>query len=176
MVTYTPPGDDARGLRTDFEYTMSVGSNTVVGEIDLSPATHGQISGLQFARVTDVDLFGVGPDQFFWSFNPASPIKAFAVDAATNVGNVTPPANPMGNTTGDMQAAVTIDGGNLQAPQSLHYRTAFTYTKGFTSAVLALNDAVRRLRQAGVDTWVVAVDKDPQTGLFAAFGTGLGDL
>jgi hypothetical protein len=26
-----------------------------------------------------------------------------------------------------------------------------------------------------VDTWVVAVDKDPATGLYAAFGTGLGD-
>jgi hypothetical protein len=176
LVSYTPPGSDPRGLRTDFDYTMSVGSNTVVGEIDLTPATHGSISGLQFARVTDVDLFGVGPDQFFWSFNPQSPIKAFAVDGATNVGNVTPPGTPFGNATGDMQAAVTIDGGSLTLPQSLHYRTAFTYTRGFTTAVLALNDAVRRLRTAGVDTWVVAVDKDPQTGLYAAFGTGLGDL
>jgi hypothetical protein len=176
LVTYTPAGADPRGLKTDFAYTMSVGSDTVVGQIDLEPATHGQISALQFARVTDIDLFGVGPDQFFWSFSPASPIKAFAVDGSTNVGNVTPPATPFGNATGDMQAAVTIDGGSLVAPQTLHYRTAFTYRKGFTTSVLALNEVVRHLRMAGVDTWVVAVDKDPQTGLYAAFGTGLGDL
>lgn len=176
LVSFSPAGTDPRGLKTDFAYTMSVGANTVVGQIDLEPATHGQISRLEFARVTDIDLFGVGPDQFFWSFNPASPIKAFAVDGTTNVGNATPPGTPFGNATGDMQAAVTINGGDLAAPQTLQYRTAFTYTKGFTTAVQALNETVRRLRMAGVDTWVVAVDKDPQTGLYAAFGTGLGDL
>ena len=177
MVTYTPPGGSPRGLLAGFDYKMSVGAKTVIGDIELKAALHaGQVSALKFARVTDVDLFGVGPDQFFWSFNPQSPLKAFAVDAATNDGNVTVPAVPFCNATGDLQTAVVIDGGTLQPQQSAHYRTAFTYTKGFTTAVLALNDAVRRLRDAGVDTWVVAVDKDPTSGLFAAFGTGLGDL
>jgi hypothetical protein len=176
LVTYTPPGGLPRGVMAGFDYQWSVGSKTVVGEIDLTAALHGQVTGLKFARVMDVDLFGPGADQFFWSFNPQSPIKAFAVDAATNVGNITVPAVSFGNATADMQAAVVIDAGNLNGQQSAHYRTAFTYTKGFATAVLALNDAVRLLRQAGVDTWVVAVDKDPTSGLYTAFGTGLGEL
>src|SRR5262249_24532599 len=151
-------------------------SKTMVGKIDLHSASQTNLAHLLLTRVTDVDLFGVGADEFFWSFNPNSSMQAFAVDASTNVGNVVAPAQPFGNATGDLQAAVLIKGGDLAAGQSILARTAFTYTKGFATSTLALNDCVRRLREVGIDTWVVAVDKDPVTGLYAAFGTGLGDL
>jgi hypothetical protein len=174
LVNYSLPGEDPRGLKVDFEFVVPIGSSTVTGAILLTPVTHATVTELFFARVSDVNLFGQGGDQFFWSFNPASALKAFAVDGLTNVGNVVPPAQPFGNATGDLQTAVTIDAGNLLAPQVYETLTAFTYVKGFSSVSAALNEAVRRLRLVGIDSWVVAVDADPATGLFAAFGTGLG--
>ena len=147
----------------------------MAGKIDLKSAWHGDIMHVLFTRVTDIDLFGVGQDQFFWSFNPTSAMQAFAVDAATNVGNVVAPAVPFGNATGDLQAAVMIKAGSITAAQPLQATTAFSFTKGHATSSLALNECVRLLREERIDTWVVAVDKDPITGLYAAFGTGLGD-
>ena len=176
ILSFLPTGDAPRGLEADFHYEVPVASKTMVGKIDLHSASQTNLLHLLFTRVTDVDLFGVGTDEFFWSFNPNSSMQAFAVDAATNVGNVVAPAVPFGSASGDLQAAVLIKGGTLAAGQSILARTAFNYTKGFATATLALNDCVRSLREVGIDTWVVAVDKDPTTGLYAAFGTGLGDL
>ncbi len=175
MVNQAPAGEGPRGVKTTLRYTVSVGAKTVLGDIELTEALHGHVSDLLFTRVMDVDLFGAGADQFFWSFSNSSPLKAFAVDTSTHVGNVVPPAQTFGNATGDMQTAVLVEAGDPAVGQVLIVRTAFTWTKGFISATLALNDAVRRLRDAGIDTWVVAVDQDPVTGLYAAFGTGLGD-
>jgi hypothetical protein len=174
LVNQAPAGKNPRGVKATFRYTVSVGARTVLGDIELSDVAHGQATDTLFTRVTDVDLFGAGADQFFWSFSASSPLKAFAVDTATHVGNVVPPAVTFGNATGDMQAAVLVEAGDLGVGQTLQVGTAFTLTGGFASATAALNDAVRRLREAGVDTWVVAVDLDPATGLYAAFGTGLG--
>jgi hypothetical protein len=179
IVTFNNTGAAAPGVITTIQYTVSANARTVIGDIALQMANHAQISDLLFTRVMDIDLFGTGADQFFWSFNPTSKLQAFAVDTATNVGNVTPPAQPFGNATGDMQAAMVIKHGDSTGAgysDITHYRTAFTLVKGFSTAQQALNNAVRNLRDAGIDTWVVAVDQDPKTGLFAAFGTGLGDL
>lgn len=173
LVYYQLPGGQPEGVEATFEYTVSVGANTVAGLIELEPATAGSVRDLLFTRVTDVDLFGAGSDQFYWSFDGNSPLKAFAVGPGTNVGNVTVPGQPFGSATGDLQTAVVVEASGLTGP--LAVRTAFTWTTGFSSGTLALNDAVRRLRQAGVDTWVVAVDQDPVSGLWAAWGTGLGD-
>ncbi|HEX5011603.1 MAG TPA: hypothetical protein VFY71_14515 [Planctomycetota bacterium] len=174
VLAFLPTGAP-RGLEADFHYEMSVASKTLVGKIDLHSTPPINLKHLLFTRVTDVDLFGVGVDEFFWSFNPTSNMQAFAVDAATNVGNVVAPAQPFGNAAGDLQAAVVIKADTLAAGQSLLATTAFSYTKGFATDMLALNECVRLLRDVGIDTWVVAVDKDPVTGLYAAFGTGLGD-
>jgi len=179
IVTFDNTGAPAPGVITTFQYTVSANARTVIGDIALQMGNHAQVSDLLFTRVMDVDLFGTGPDQFFWSFSPTSKLQAFAVDTATNVGNITPPAQPFGNATGDMQAAMVIKHGNSTGAgysDITHYRTAFTLVKGFSTAQQALNNAVRNLRDAGIDTWVVAVDQDPATELFAAFGTGLGDL
>lgn len=173
LVFYQLPGGQPEGVTATFEYTMSVGAKTLVGEIELEAATAGSVRDLLFTRVTDVDLFGAGSDQFYWSFDSGSPLKAFAVGPGVNVGNVSVPAQSFGSATGDLQTAVLVEASGL--PAQLTVRTAFTWTKGFVSGTLALNDAVRRLRQAGIDTWVVAVDQDPVSGLWAAFGTGLGD-
>ncbi|HTE06540.1 MAG TPA: hypothetical protein VK824_10110, partial [Planctomycetota bacterium] len=179
IVTFDNTGASGPGVIATMQYTVSAKARTVVGDIALQMGNHAQISDLLFTRVMDVDLFGTGSDQFFWSFSPTSKLQAFAVDTTVNVGNVTPPAQPFGNATGDMQAAVVIKHGNSTGAgygDITHYRTAFSLVKGFATAQQALNNAVRNLREAGIDTWVVAVDADPDTGLFAAFGTGLGDL
>ncbi len=178
LVAFSTDGSPAPGVITTIQYTIGFGSRTMVGDIALQMGNHAQISDLVFTRVMDLDLFGTGSDQFFWSFNPTSKLQAFAVDTATNVGNVTPPVQPFGNATGDMQAAMVIKHGNSTGAgysDITHYRTAFTAVKGLATAQQALNSAVRNLRDAQIDTWVVAVDVDPATGLYAAFGTGLGD-
>jgi hypothetical protein len=179
LVAFDNSGQQVPGVIATIEYTVSVGARTVIGDIALQMANHAQITDLLFSRVLDVDLFGTGSDQFFWSFSPTGALQAFAVDAATHVGNVVPPAQPFSNATGDLQAAMLIKHGNSSGAgyaDITHYRTAFTLVKGYATAQQALNNAVRNLRDAGVDTWVVAVDQDPATNLYAAFGTGLGDL
>jgi len=179
VVAFSSDGSQAPGVITTIQYTVGVGARTMIGDIALQMGNHAQISDLVFTRVMDLDLFGTGADQFYWSFNPTSKLQAFAVDTETNVGNVTPPVQPFGNATGDMQAAMVIKHGNSTGAgyaDITHYRTAFTVSKGFATSQQALNNAVRNLRDAAIDTWVVAVDVDPATGLYAAFGTGLGDL
>jgi hypothetical protein len=56
-----------------------------------------------------------------------------------------------------------------------HYKLGFTHIEGFSTPALAVQEAVRRLRlEAGAQTWVVAVDQDPVSLTFAAFGAGIG--
>ena len=179
IVNYTPATGAPRGVITTIEYKVPVGSNTVFGDIALEIPSPSRVSNLAWTRVTDIDLFGNGSDQFFWSFNPGGKLKAFAVDTNTHVGNVVVPAQSFGDDTGDLQAALVIEHGasaGAGGSDTTHYATAYTWVKGFATANAALNEAVRRLRLAGVETWVVAVDADPDSGLFAAFGTGLGNL
>ncbi len=161
------------------DYQLGIGSPTVHGEVVLQMATQEQVLGLTLSRVLDVDLFGTGPDEFSWSFDPQSPLQAFAVDLTAHVGSITPPSQSVGSAAGDMQAALVIDHGDSDGSgfaDITHYRLASTLVRGFASPVLAQLEAVRRLRAELIDTWVVAVDQDPVTGLYAAFGIGLGDL
>ncbi len=175
LVGYTasvPP----LGVLVDTSYKFSNGAKTLIGGLTLERTTPDPVENLKYTRVMDVDLFGTGADEFFWSFNPSDRVKAFAADAATNVGNVAVPAQAVGQATGDQQAVLLIEHGSSSGPlpDFARYKSAFTYITGFTTSAKALNEAVRRLRHEGVRAWVVAVDADPATGLFAAFGAGLG--
>jgi len=177
MVSYTGVDEDPRGVMATFDYKLGYGNATVVGDIMLQAGTVQPIQDLEFSRVMDVDLFGVGPDQFFWSFRPNDRIQAFAVDLDSHVGELQAPDDTFGRSKGDLQVALLIKHGDMTgstAGEVVHYRTAFTLAKGYPTSKDALNEAVARLRAVGLETWVVAVDRDPVTGRFAAFGTGLG--
>jgi hypothetical protein len=177
MVSYTGVGEDPRGVMATFDYTLGYGDRTVVGDIMLQAATIQPIQDLEFSRVMDVDLFGTGMDQFFWSFDPKSRVQAFPVDLDSHVGDFEAPDETWGRIKGDQQVALKIEHGDMtgsSAGEVTHYRTAFTLASGFPNAKAALQEAVARLRAVGIETWVAAVDKDPVTGRYSAFGTGLG--
>ncbi|MGQ0552493.1 MAG: hypothetical protein ACT4PU_04670 [Planctomycetota bacterium] len=179
MIVHSTPGQRPRGVVVSHDYQLGLGSPTVHGEVVLQMATQEQVLGLTLSRVMDVDLFGTGPDEFSWSFDPSSSLRAFAVDLTAHVGNMTAPSQSVGTAVGDLQAALVIDHGDSDGSgfaDVTHYRLASTLVRGFASPVLAQRDAVRRLQAELIDTWVVAVDQDPVTGLYAAFGIGLGDL
>ena len=161
----------AEGVGVTLTYEVPRSSPTASGTITLQKTGSSDITNLTFTRVLDVDLFGTGADTFHWTFDPASPIKAFPVDVASNVSNAIRPGASSGSQTDDLQSALSIDHGD--GPQAT-YLTGFTYVRGHATEMDALMDAQRRLREIGLTTMVVAVDVDPDTGLYAAFGTGLG--
>ena len=74
--------------------------------------------------------------------------------------------------------ALLIDNGDTPANsfgKTTHYKVGFTLIQGFATSTLALQEAVRRLRtETGATTWVVAVDQDPVSQLYSAFGAGIG--
>ncbi len=177
VVAAADPSDRVRGVAVAHEYEISVGALVIRGDIALQMATEQQVTGLRYTRVLDLDLFGVGADEFRWSFAPSSKIKAFAVDTSVHVGNLVTPPQAVGSAVGDLQAALLIEHGDSNGTgfaDVTHYKSAFTLVKGFGTANQAHQDAVRRLREQGVTTWVVAIDQDPVTGQFSACGVGLG--
>jgi hypothetical protein len=164
MVSYTGIDEDPRGVMASFDYTLGYGDRTVVGDIMLQAATVQPIQDLEFSRVMDIDLFGSGPDQFFWSFRPKDRVQAFAVDVDSHVGDLQAPDDMFGNSKGDLQMALLIKHGDMTGSSTgevAQYRTAFTLATGFPTRKAALNEAVARLRAVGVETWVAAVDRDP---------------
>ena len=177
MVVQAPAPE--RGVSVTHTYTMPLFSKALKGDLALQIATDDQINDLVFSRVMDVDLFNNGKDTFNWSFDPNSRIKAFAVDPTKNVGNVVAPAQAVGRETDvDRQFALLIDNGDTPANsfgKTTHYKVGFTLIQGFATSPLALQEAVRRLRtETGATTWVVAVDQDPVSQLYSAFGAGIG--
>ncbi|MED5330617.1 MAG: hypothetical protein VX916_04945, partial [Planctomycetota bacterium] len=83
-----------------------------------------------------------------------------------------------GQMTGDLQTAMIInndDGGTTTN------RMAYAMTSGWTTspsgipAFLALRFVNLQLLGEGCTTICIAVDQDPDTGLWAAFGVGLAE-
>ena len=169
-----------RGVNVTHTYQLELFDQALVGELTLEIATEDAVNDMLFTRVMDVDLFDDGTDNFSWAFDPNARIKAFAVDTTTNVGNVTVPASSVGQETNvDRQFALWIDDGDTPAGSfgfSNTYKIGFTHIEGFATEAIAVQEAVRRLRfQTLAETWVVAVDQDPVSGKWAAFGAGIGD-
>ena len=169
-----------RGITVTHTYKLPVFDKTIQGDIALQIATDDKLDDVTYTRVMDVDLFDDGADTFNWSFDPNGKVKAFAVDTNTNVGNVVVPGQSVAREVGvDRQFALLIDDGDTPANKfgEVHrYKVGFTHVQGFATQQLALEDAVRRLRlHAGATTWVVAVDQDPVSLQYAAFGAGLGE-
>ncbi len=167
-------GSDGVSVEQDFKVGRS--ERFFDTDLTLRNSTGGTASNLVYTRVSDIDLFGVGADTFNWSFDPAASIKAFPVSTAANVSGITPPATPTGSMVGDMQLALLIDQGAMQAGVGAQYKMGFAYVTGRATQFDAVQDAQRDLTiGVGCTTYVVASDQDPDTGLWSAYGAGLGE-
>ncbi len=171
--------DPVAGMSVLLDYTLYENADKVGADITISSTRVGDpITFASFSRVLDVDLFGEGEDTFFFRFNPNANVKCFPVDLTTNVGNVVPPSQAAGQMTGDLQAAMIIN--NDDGGTTIN-RMAYAMTSGWTtspSGIPAFN-ALRfinlQLLSEGCTTICIAVDQDPDTGLWAAFGVGLAE-
>ena len=160
-------------------YEWSVDSATLNGAVTIGLADYLDFTEVVFDRLLDIDLFGEGDDSFSWSFDPAARAKAYAVGTDAEIGSLPQPARMGGPVTDDLQAALVIDhgqGGDVQDGRFLFtsYPLAFTLVCDYATEAEARQAAIDNLTARGMDTWVVAVDADPETGLYAAFGAGLG--
>ena len=169
-----------RGVNVTHTYRLELFDHALRGDLALEIATDDAVNDLLFTRVMDVDLFDDGNDNVSWTFDPNGRVKVFPVDTTVNVGNVVVPALHVGDETNvDRQFALWIDNGDTPAGSFgdvTRYKLGFTLIHGFASEVLAKQEAVRRLRfQTFAEAWVVAVDQDPVSGDWSAFGMGVGD-
>jgi hypothetical protein len=173
-----------RGVQVTTEYTLSLDARTLNGTIELKAATNARVLDLTFSRVMDVDLFGssdpgsTSDDHFFWSFDANGTVKAYAVDAGENVSTIVEPGATTSDATGDFQAALVIENGDVGGgggfQETMTYGSAFTLVSGFLDEDSAKSEAEAQLTDAGMEAWVIAVDEDPANpGLFTAFGAGL---
>jgi len=178
-----------RGVRVSHVYRLSVNAETVKSVLALETLVSNRVFDIKYARIMDVDLFGTGPDHFFWKFDALAPARCFPVEASVNVGDylddVPPatggggggqPSQGVGDDTGDFQMAMIIDHGDLDPTggfqQSLLYPAAYTMVTGQSEAD-AKAAAQANLEAAGMRTWCIAVDDDGGS-LFVAYGVGLG--
>lgn len=164
-----------RGVQIFTEYTLGLNQSSVKGRVTFKSASPSRIDDLTFTRLMDVDLFDPGGDHFFWHFDPSANARAFAAPAGENVGNVTEPAQGDDDAIGDFQAAFVIEPGTLGAGFAFTATNemAFTLVSGFVTEDQAKDAAQQELEDCGSDSWVIAVDEDPDTGLFCAFGAGV---
>lgn len=170
-----------KGVGVDHEYTWSLGSDTLKGEITIRVPLLQNIDDVVYERVIDVNLFGETDNEFHWSFDDDADVQCFAVDTATTVGGIPLPVDEVaGPVAGNQQFALRIDHGTggLEVDGRFgftRYPAAFTMVLGFGSAADAKAAAQKTLERCGMSTWVIAVEQDPDTGDFGAFGVGLGE-
>ena len=167
--------DPLQGVLVRVDYTVGVNQTSVDGLLVMRRnAGSGEIGDILYQRVMDVDLFGTGDDTFYYSFDANDQVRAFPVDTTGVVGDLTAPATSQGVLTGDLQFALEAEGAPLEGgPSPRAYGLTFTLVKEFSSEADAVAAAVANLTVKDATTWVVAVDADPTTGLFTAFGAGL---
>lgn len=172
--------DTDQGVTLGLTYQVALNQSVVNGVIDLGVHANDRLVELVFRRLLDVDLFGVGPDTFYWQFDPNDAWQVFPVEVTDALLDVVPPASGSGQVLGDRQVAMVIKAGNIPAassqnPVHLRYPMAFTLVSEFGTEVEAAQAAFQNLTASDVTTWTIAVDVDPDTGLYLAFGVGLGD-
>ncbi|GEM_PF-2480379 len=196
FVTYlTVP---RRGIRLTNAYRLSLFDDTVRSIVELGVVATSKANDIKYARIMDVDIFGVGADHFYWNFDPAMPMRCFPVDASLNVGDFLDgptgtespngggggqPSQGVGDDTGDFQLAMIIDHGDLDVSegfmQTLNYPAAYTMVTD-TSEAAAVAAATANLVAAGMTTYCIAVDVDGgggslgDGGTYVAYGAGLG--
>ncbi len=170
-----------KGVGIDHEYRWSNGQRIVKGEITVRVPRQQNIDDVVYERLIDINLFGSTDNQFYWSFDPSSNIQAFAVDAGTTVGGIPQPIDSeAGPVTDDLQMALVIDHGTggLEVDGRFdltRYPAAFAMVQGHASASDAKDAVEQLLERCGMETWVIAVDQDRDTGDWGAFGAGLGE-
>lgn len=167
-----------RGVVLTQQYKVGLNQRTVKGELGMKVATDHDLAALTYERVLDVDLFGEGPDTFIYRFDPAHPAKVFPVDTNVGVGGLAGavPAQDAGTVDGDKQVAILVQyddqpAGTFEDLAILH--TAFVLVSEFALESSAIEQATQNLFAAGMRSWVIAVDKDPDSGLYTAFGVGV---
>ncbi len=179
MTTLPYQKDPRRGVSVGLDYKVQLSQSVVAGNIELGVGTTDRIYSLEFRRLLDVDLFGVGADTFYWSFDPADDWQVFPTDVTESLDAPTPPVSSTGSETGDLQVALVatagnVIGGSVDNPKLVRFPMAFTLVDQFVSEIDAVQSAVQNLLASDTETWTVAVDADPTTGLYTAFGIGLG--
>jgi hypothetical protein len=180
MLLPTAPGL-GEGLELIHEYRVALNQSVVDGTVAFRLATTDLLLGVFYSRLLDVDLFGSGPDTFFWSLGAPGDVSVFPTELNSRLSIPNPPASAQGSVTGDRQVAMvipagTLAGGSPAAPLLVRYSMAFTLVSGFASEQEAVQAAQQNLLASDMQTWTIAVDVDPGTGLHTAFGTGLSEL
>lgn len=171
-------GSPVGGARILQDYTIGLNQSVTSEAVTLRFLGKSRIENLAFTRLLDIDMFDEGGDTFHWSFPPHSRIMAFPVSTTDTVGSLTLPAASEGSMTGDLQAALvasTLDGEGLQPTGTFQLGLTFTLVIDFANADDAVQSAAQNLIASDAEGWIIAVDADPDTGLFTAFGVGLED-
>jgi len=171
--------DPRRGVEVGLGYQVELSQSVVRGNIVLTVATEDRIQDIVFRRLIDVDLFGVGADTFYWSYRPGCDWLVYPVEVTDSLDDPVAPPERDGQVTGDRQVALvgnagSVVGGTVHAPVIRRFPVAFTLVDQFVNELDAVQSAVQNLIASGSETWTVAVDVDPSTGLHTAFGVGMG--
>ncbi|GJM21716.1 MAG: hypothetical protein DHS20C15_16310 [Planctomycetota bacterium] len=174
FVPYLDESGDGATVRQ--RYTIGLNQTVVQEAIALKFSGSSRVENMEFSRLLDVDMFGEDGDTFYWSFPANSRVKAFPVSTGAKLGSITAPAEMSGSMSGDLQAVITagtLPGQQLQANASFRAWAYFTMVLDFATEDDAVQSAAQNLIASGAGAWVVAVDADPETGLFTAFGIGV---
>ena len=172
------PEQASRGMGVRHNYTVGVNQNLVMGEVRIRNQTGIRPRNVMFTRVMDVNLFGPGTDKFYWLFEPTNVVKVYPVALTENVGTIEPPAEATGNETDDLQIALQVivrvntaasSGGLVTV-----YPCAYNYVVDWADEFGAVQAVGQSLSTVGMTTYCIAVDQDPETGRYSAFGVGLG--
>jgi hypothetical protein len=179
QTTVPYQSDPSRYVKLLHNYRLLRNQSVIRGSLTIEVGNTDRIQNTEYRRLMDVNLFDVGDDVFYWSFEPGSSSMVYPTGVTESLDALAPPSTPTGQMTGDQQVALiagagTLAGGSYQAPVSVRFPVAFTLVDQFVDQQDAVESAVQNLLASDAVTWTVAVDADPSTGLYTAFGVGLG--
>lgn len=169
-----------RSVKVAQGYNIQLSQSTLGGTLRITVNTQDRIEDIVYRRLMDVDLFGVGDDTFYWSFGQSDEWMVYPAELTASLETLEAPPASSGQVTGDRQVALvaglgTISGASFQNPITVRVPVAFTLVDQFVNELDAVQSAVQNLLATDADAWTVAVDADPSTGLYMAFGVGLGE-
>ncbi|MDG2149230.1 MAG: hypothetical protein P8N09_06880 [Planctomycetota bacterium] len=177
MVPYK--GND-RAVEVRHQYTVQLWQTVLKSNLIFTVANEDRIRDIVYRRLMDVDLFDVSEDTFYWSFDPDGDWLVYPTEVTESLDDPAAPATSTGQVTGDRQVAIvakagSIFGASADRPVNVAFPVSFTLIDEFVSELDAVQSAVQNLISSDAESWTVAVDQDPATGLYMAFGIGLGE-
>jgi len=167
------------GMTVELDALIETAQSTLEGTISLVVTSDKRIHDIVFTRLLDPDLFGVGADTFYWSYRPGCEWAVYPTGLDARLEDPQEPATASGSITADQQVAMVlragpVGGGTTLTRETFRFPMAFTLIDDFVSEQDAVQSAIQNLRAVDAETWTIAVDRDPDTGLHTAFGVGLG--